>query len=66
MSVSFGDAVDEVGESAFAYLYSLQEADLGDVSRIGMYAFAQCGSLMSLSFGTVGELSLIHISVVEV
>ena len=56
MSVSFGDAVDEVGESAFAYLYSLQEADLGDVSRIGMYAFAQCGSLMSLSFGTVGEI----------
>ena len=56
MSVSFGDAVDEVGESAFAYLYSLQEADLGDVSRIGMYAFAQCGSLMGLSFGTVGSI----------
>lgn len=55
-SVFFGGAVDEVGESAFAYLYSLQEADLGDVSRIGMYAFEQCGSLMSLSFGTVGAI----------
>ncbi len=51
-------AVFGIGPKAFYGYESLISADLGNVSEIGMKAFARCGSLESVSFGgSLGEIA---------
>lgn len=49
-SISIGDSVADIGESAFQYCNALTEAKLGNsVASIGSYAFLGCGNLKEIS-----------------